>query len=133
MSHMSHRRITVDQRTRKVGHHHAGLMSHMSHPRGPVMSLMSHMGHSTVPPSAQLSGPMGHVGHDPGPFPTWPSPPPGGQPPGGAGDAYAPSPDRGDAAPAALPGAGRGPTAGDRQASPTPCQTPAEYPMPTIS
>src|SRR5260370_20328337 len=103
MSHMSHRRIAPGQRPVKVGHHHAGLMSHMSHRRGPVMSLMSHMGHSTVPPSAQLSGPMGHVGHDPGPFPTWPSPP--GRPAArGAGDAYAPLPDRGDAVPAALPG-----------------------------
>jgi hypothetical protein len=75
MSHMSQRRIAAGQSTRNVGHHHAGLMSHMSHPGGPPMSLMSHMGHSAVPPSAQFSGPMGHVGHDPRPFPTWPSPP----------------------------------------------------------
>jgi len=45
--------------------------------------------------------------------------PPGHHLPGrpaarGAGDAYAPLPDRGDAVPAALPGVGRGPAAGDR-------------------
>ena len=89
------------------------LMSHMSHPGGPPMSLMSHMGHSTVPPSAQVSGPMGHVGHDPRPFPTWPSilRRPAAR---GAGDAYAPPPGHGDARAGAPPGAWPRSAAGDR-------------------
>ena len=74
MSHMSHRRITAGQRPRKVGRCYVPPMSHMSHPSGPAMSLMSHMGHRTVPPLAQVSSPMGHVGHHPGPFLTWLSP-----------------------------------------------------------
>ena len=96
MSHMSQRRIAAGQSIRNVGHHRAGLMSHMSHPGGPPMSLMSHMGHSAVPSSAQFSGPMGHVGHDPRPFPTWPSTSPAASRPEEAGDAYglAPGPRR---------------------------------------
>jgi hypothetical protein len=107
MSHMSHRRISAGQRLRNVGHHHAGLMSHMSHRRGQLMSLMSHMGHSTVPPSGQFKGPMGHVGHDSGPFPTWPSPPQAASRPGWGMPTPRP-PGRGDAVPAPPPALAEG-------------------------
>ena len=85
MSHMSHRRITAGHGNQKVGHCHVLVMSHMSHPDGPVMSLMSHMGHSTVPPSPQVNSPMGHVGHHLGPFLTWLSPPHRPRSPGARG------------------------------------------------
>src|SRR6266536_6002092 len=59
------------------------------------MSLMSHMGFSTVPPSAQVGGRMGHVGHDLGPFLTWPSPLTAASCPGGGGCIYPPPPGDG--------------------------------------
>jgi hypothetical protein len=78
-----HRRSSIH----KCGTSSSGLMSHMSHSHRRLMSLMSHLGHSTVPPSAQATGQLGHVGHHRGPSLTWPSAPETASRPAGAGDA----------------------------------------------
>jgi hypothetical protein len=67
MSHMSQRRINAGQRTGKVGHHPAGLMSHMSHSQQPLMSLMSQIGQGAVSLFVEVTGRLGHVGHHPAP------------------------------------------------------------------
>ena len=90
MSHMSHR--AHRRRSTALESGTSPCAADVPHvpPPPTIMSLMSHLGQGTVPSSAQLNGLMGHVGHDPGPFPTWPSPLPWPAA-WGWGDAYTPA------------------------------------------
>jgi len=77
---------------------------------------------------------MGHVGHDPGPFLTWLSPPGGPRSPRGAGDAYTPPPNSPTAAHTGVPASATVAPAGGPVGIPRPpIETPRSTRMPASS